>query len=747
MYKTCNLRTNWRRLPLFVRRCVNLQASFIVLTPLLLINAEILYEMEDTMGFTPRLRQILLILLKEDKIISVRKLADEIKVSKRTVQRELEYVGSSLDEYHISLQTKTGTGIWLQGEAEDKIKLYELLQMEDTIDFGDKDNRRKRLILEILRDRTPKKLYYYANIFDVSEATISNDMEAVEGWFHQFNLSIIRRQGYGVALEGSEKDYRLAVRKFVDENSDNKLMKSFAAENERNIIDILRDKEGPNIYSLLNNDILNRVIICFQSIRDKRLTRLTENSYIGLILHVTIAVNRILQQEIIEPNDELMEKLVKNEDYNLAAHIASSLEEEFQIDIPDIEIAYILLHIKGSKLQYIDEDEPETENERERQELLNFINDMIDVYDPDIAYDLKLDEEFIAGLLTHLAPTFVRLRNNMIITNPLLQQIKETYPGIYGKSKNVSQLITQRYGFPIPEEEIGFLAMHFGAACVRLENNRESKRKVDIGIVCASGIGISRLMHSKLKRFLKDSAELVTYGKEDLTPLQLKKIDFLISSINLDGMDADIVRVSPLLPENDLERIEAKVRVYAKTPKSSRTENDFELQLEQVNYTVTQIKHIINEFQCMKVNSRISFDELLVAVTERLSPYNDKRLLIQEDIRRREKIASQVIPEYDFALLHSRTKGVVRPCFSVCLTRDLGEFQDPFFQKIRAVIIMLIPEDEHLEENTGVMGYLSSKLVESNEFLNTIFSGNRENIRTYLAMELKRYFVQYLDKV
>ncbi|MBP1754099.1 MAG: transcriptional antiterminator, BglG [Firmicutes bacterium] len=699
------------------------------------------------MNFTPRLRQILLILLKEDQIISVKKLADEIKVSKRTVQRELEFVGNSLNQYHVSLQTKTGIGIWAQGSREDKNTLYDLLKEEDIADSGDKDIRRKRLILEVLRDRTPKKLYYYANIFDVSEATISNDMEAIESWFHPFNLSIIRRQGYGVALEGSEKDYRLAVRKFVDENSDNKLMKSFSEENERNIIDILRDKEGPNIYSLLNNEILNRVIICFKSIRDKRLTRLTENSYIGLILHVTIAVNRILQQEIIEPNDELLEKLVKNEDYNLATHIASSLEEEFQIDIPDIEIAYILLHIKGSKLQYIDDDELEADNERERQEILSFINDMINAYDEDIAYDLKLDEEFIAGLLTHLQPTFVRLRNKMIITNPLLHQIKDTYPVIYEKSKRVGRLIYERYGFQVPEEEIGFLAMHFGAASVRLENNRESKRKVDIGIVCASGIGISRLMHSKLKRFLKDAAELVTYGKEDLTPLQLKKMDFLISSINLDDIDADVVRVSPLLLENDLERIEAKVRVYAKTPKHTKVENDFTNQLEQVNYTATQIRYLINEFQCMKVSSMISFDELLVAITERLSSYNEKRILIQEDIKRREKIASQIIPEYNFALLHSRTKGVVRPCFSVCLTNELGEFRDPYFHKIRAVIIMLIPEDEHMEENTSLMGCLSSKLVESNDFLNTIFTGDRENIRSYLTMELKRYFSQYLDRV
>lgn len=699
------------------------------------------------MNFSPRLRQILLILLLEDQIISVKKLADEIKVSKRTVQRELEYIGSSLKKYNVSIQTKTGIGIWLEGNPEDKQKLYHLLKEEDVIDSSDKEDRRKRLILEILKDRNPKKLYYYANIFDVSEATISNDMEAVESWFKQFNLNIIRKQGYGVALEGSEKNYRLAMRKFIDENIDNKVIQYLSDENERNLTSMFKDKEGQNIYTLLNNEILKQVITCFQSIRDKRLLRLTENSYFGLILHVTIAVNRILQQEIIEPNEELLLKLKNNEDYDLAMHIANSLQEEFQVEIPDIEIAYILLHIKGSKLQYIDNDEIESENQRERNEILGFINDMIDVYDEDIAYELKQDEEFISGLLAHLQPTFVRLKNNMIISNPLLVQIQETYPDIYEKCERVGNLIKENYGFTVPKEEIGFLAMHFGAAIVRLENQKESKRKVDIGIVCASGIGISRLMHTKLKRFLKDRAELHAYGKEDLTPLQLKKMDFLIASLKLDDIDADIVPVSPLLNENDLERIDAKVRVYAKTPKQTQADSEFSNQLEQVNHTVTQIKGIIHDFQCMKVSSSISFDELLVAITERLSPYNEKRLIIQEDIKRREKIASQIMADYNFALLHSRTKGVMHPSFSVCLTKGLSEFKDPYFQNIHAVIIMLIPDDEHAQENSQIMGYLSSKLVENNDFLDVIFSGEKEEIRSFVAKELKKYFNQYLERM
>lgn len=279
-------------------------------------------------------------------------------------------------------------------------------------------------------------------------------------------------------------------------------------------------------------------------------------------MHVTIAINRILQNEIIEQNQELQKRLHKDEDYNLALHVVNSLEEEFRIEIPDIEITYICPHIKGSKLQYIAGNEEEVDDQLEREEIIRFINLMIEEYDEKLAYELKKDEEFIVGLLAHLQPTFLRLKNNMNISNPLLEQIKETYSEIFNKCLNVEKLIRHRYDCKVPEAEIGFLAMHFGAAIVRLENRKESKRRVDIGIVCASGIGISRLMLSRLKRFFKDRAEISTYGKEDLTPMVLGNIDFLISSMNLNEIEEVILRVNPLLIEADLEQIEKKVRIY-----------------------------------------------------------------------------------------------------------------------------------------------------------------------------------------
>ena len=67
------------------------------------------------MDFTPRMQQILLIMLNEDKVISVKNLAERMNLSKRTVQRELEYLGRALKEYHVEFCSKTGTGVWLEG--------------------------------------------------------------------------------------------------------------------------------------------------------------------------------------------------------------------------------------------------------------------------------------------------------------------------------------------------------------------------------------------------------------------------------------------------------------------------------------------------------------------------------------------------------------------------------------------------------------------------------------------------------
>jgi len=256
-------------------------------------------------------------------------------------------------------------------------------------------------------------------------------------------------------------------------------------DRNQSVLNVIQNKSERNIYRILDDDIVKRVTACILRIRDKRILNLTQDSYLGLVIHVAIAVNRIRRQEIIEENPLMTDSLQNDQDYDLAKRITQSLEAEFKIQIPEIECAYICLHIKGSKIQQLNIDEKSRSEIEESRELWDVVNEMIDCYDDSIAYLLKQDEEFvIQGLIAHLKPTLVRLTNGMKIQNPLLEQIKQDYPVIFERCRTVAKVIEGRYGYEVPESEIGFLAIHFGAAEVRMESRKESWRKVNIGIVC-----------------------------------------------------------------------------------------------------------------------------------------------------------------------------------------------------------------------------------------------------------------------
>ena len=126
------------------------------------------------MDFTPRMQQILQRLLSETDFVSEQTLADDLGISKRTVQRELDRTTGALASYGLQLQRKKKAGLMLIGPEKEKERLAASLQTASAMDFTDKQNRRRYLLFEILRDRTPKKLFYYSQLLGVSEATASS---------------------------------------------------------------------------------------------------------------------------------------------------------------------------------------------------------------------------------------------------------------------------------------------------------------------------------------------------------------------------------------------------------------------------------------------------------------------------------------------------------------------------------------------------------------------------------------------
>ena len=147
----------------------------------------------------------------------------------------------------------------------------------------------------------------------------------------------------------------------------------------------------------------------------------------------------------------------------------------------------------------------------------------------------------------------MRLKHHLNIINPLLDDIKQEYASTFQKAHRAADVLARTLGTTVSEEEIGYLTIHFGAALERLKGKKVFTRKVIIGVVCASGFGLARLMMTRLQNKLPAHVELQAYGKDDLTENVLNQTDFFVSTLPLQLPGADVLRTSPLITGSEFQ--------------------------------------------------------------------------------------------------------------------------------------------------------------------------------------------------
>ena len=696
------------------------------------------------MNITPRIHQILNMLLDhQSESLTDQKIADRIGVSKRTILRDMDEVSEIIQQNGLVLERKMGEGSRLVGETDTIARFKESLENGSRAEASDKDARRNQLLLLLLGSKEPQKLYYYAQKLGVSEATISTDLESLEPWAKECHLSILKRPGYGVTLEGSEKNFRKALQRLISANVSNDHVREFLKNGSNVVLQSLQQNNlDDNIYSLMDGKILTRVQRLLESIDNEHLKRLASEAYVGLIIHITIAVERILQGELVEEENTLTQKFRVDDDTHLARTIADKLEEEFAISISKQEVENIMLHIKGAKIQYFN---GSSETKIGTEKLLGIIDSMIESYDPEIASELKYDEEFIHGLLMHLEPAIVRLQYEMNIHNPLLEEIQTEYPDVFARCKKAARVITEEFEKEVPDAEIGYLTMHFGAAVERIRDRKQNSRCVNIGVICASGFGLARLMMAKLSRELRnEDVQLSALGIEELTPYVTSRIDFFLSSLALEGNKVDIVQISPLITVRDIEVIRMKIQEYAHMPAKTQ-ETDFTRQLDEINYLTAKIKSVLRRYRHLELPANQSLDDIFTLLAEEVTGSSMSAMVLRADFENREKIMSQLFPELGFALFHCKSRAVNECSILTATAKGSDLFTDPSMKQIKAIICMTMPDDQEIKENGKMLGEVSSALVDEDDLLALIESGQEDTIRNRMQSILRRYFNAFLN--
>ncbi|NTU31316.1 BglG family transcription antiterminator [Brevibacillus sp. HB1.1] len=684
------------------------------------------------MHVSSRQRSIIEILLKEQKGVTVGSIAEQVGVSGRTVHRELDALTSLFDEFELELVRKTGSGLEVVGTDEQKRALRMSVLHHMTKEFTAQE--RKAIILcALLEASEPVKLISLAIDLKVTTATISHDLDDLETMLARYDLSLLRKRGYGVELQGTESSKRRAISRLIAEHLDDHELIGIIKENIQN--KALRDIDSisERLLGLIDREKLIKVENALSHLDEELPYPLADSAYLGLVTHLALAMERIEKGEGIHFDENTLSELIGTPEYEIASNIMERLKQIFQMEIPADEIGYITMHLRGAKLRHSPDDQVWPEN----TELMVITKRFIQACEERLDIPLGNDASLFHGLLTHLEPALYRLQRKMEIRNPILEQIKQNYPELFAVTSEAVHTILPE--LQVPEEEIGYLVMHLGAA---LERTRHEQQWYRVLVVCSSGIGSSKILATRIKKEIPEIVSLKNLSMFDLEEVPATDYDLVISTLPLPLDPAEYVVVSPLLPPDDIQKI--KYQLHTTSQKRSHQEKSQLVpagqqsieQLRAMQYYAAYANELYDGLWGMRWDNR---DQGIAQLLGQISMRLKERGTIEEvepvvkQLIEREKLGGLGIPGTSLALFHGRNEAVNKASFTFHQLREpvLLRSMDEEVISIDMLLLLLGPK-EVPKEGLEVLSEISSLLIEE-DMQAVLKTGETQQIADYIA--------------
>ena len=476
--------------------------------------------------------------LLQNETLPQDELARRFAVSTRTVRTDITTLNELLADHGVRFVLSRGEGYQLKIEDADR---YRLMQQQSPSHLRVPRTSAARvhyLLTRFLTSAFSLKLEELADEWFVSRATLQSDMAEVREWLGRYQLAIETKPRYGMKLFGSE----VAMRTCLTD-----LLYQIAQE----------DSEDP----LLNLEALNSGMLgtlqpllhqCFSRFH----IRMTDDSEFYLRLYCAVAVRRISEGY---PLSDFSAEDVDEDVRDAARHIINLMRPITGKAISPAEEAYLRVNIAARRVEEI---APSAISPDDGETLVDYILSYINNH---YNFNLQNDPQLRADLLTHIKTMITRVRYQINIPNPLLNNIKQHYPMAYDVTLAAVSSWGKYTPYVISENEIGFLVLHIGVGLER-HYNVGYQRHPQILLVCDTGNSTVRMIQAMLTR---KYPQIVLSNIISLREYEQKSTieeDFVISTARLSEKDKPVVMMSPFPTEYQLEQIGKLVLVDRTRP-------------------------------------------------------------------------------------------------------------------------------------------------------------------------------------
>lgn len=461
------------------------------------------------------------------------RLAKTHGITDRTVRSDIARINSVLEDHGAYIDIKRGQGYHLVVQDAQLYEDFIASTRERSAgepDLSSADDRIRFLLNALLMADDYQSYDQLADVIYVGENTLQNYIRQIKDILADYDLALLVKAGFGVKVLGREDDRRRCFMDRVVIRNMRSYVKGFSDDETR----LFPDIDLGSLERIVRGHMEHSDIVT------------TDYGFKNLLMHTALMVIRIMHGCPVETS----------EDAETSSRVSlflegtcRDLEREFGISICEAERGYLLLHIlSNTNLDRLGID---------NQLFRNDVDALLEVVAQNYGFDLRDDSELKRNLLMHLSSTFSSKDLKIIKKNPLLNTIRSSFPLAFEIALASTSKVFDTEPYTLSEDEVGYVALHIGAAIERRTPRNRPLHKVVL--VCGSGNSIASMLESRLLTYFGDRitiARSISYREFcELDAADLADTAFVVTTVPIERCPLPRVLVDFSLSAQDTETI------------------------------------------------------------------------------------------------------------------------------------------------------------------------------------------------
>lgn len=592
----------------------------------------------------PKMIKLIRILSDYTEFVTASSLAANMDVSTRSIKSYIQEINSF---YPDAIESSR------EGYRIDKQAARRILEESGTHIPQSSQERIVYIINSLIKSDTSVNTYDLCDEMYASYSTIKNDLQAVKSRLRKYDLQLNNNHD-NLTVSGLEKNKRRLLSSILYDESN---------------VNFVNLETIQNIFPEIEIELIKDSLL---EIFDRFHYFVNDYSLINLVLHITIAIDRIRNRNVNTEDIHDMPPISSHE-YELARNIARKIEEDFQIEYNQAEV-YELALLLISRATAIDYQSITVSNLGDfiTPECLALVKELIS--DVNSFYYIDLTEpEFLIRFALHIRNLLQRSKNNYFSRNPLTEEIKTSCPLIYDVSVCLSSIIKERTGISINDDEIAYIAFHLGST---LEAQKNLSEKVTAALYCPSYYDTNVKLTDTINRHFSSELLITNIFTEERELEKAGKSDLVLSTVPLNSViQLPLLQISPFFTEKDVQSLRRQLTEI----KTNKRRKQFREYLEYL---------IVPEF-FERRDDLTDYDQVVRHMVGKMVSMGYVDEDFEQDIRAREQLSATAFQ--DFAIPHAMKMRAHKTGINVLISDTPVRWGD---KQVRIVLMLCFNRDE-----------------------------------------------------